>query len=526
MSGAAPADDSAPDFAQGIPLADVPAEGTLSGRVGDQPILLSRFDGRLFAVSGTCTHYGAMLAQGLVDGETVRCPWHHACFSLKTGAALRAPALDPLERWRVDIEEDSVFVRPSDSREPDRPKLTTSVERVVIVGGGAAGLACANELRALGYGGDITMLSADGDPPVDRPNLSKDYLAGTAAEEWMPLRAADWYSDQAIDLRLGCEVTRVDPVGRRVHAASGEEFPFDRILLATGSEPNRLNAPGFDHDNVFTLRSFADARAIIARLSPGARATIIGSSFIGLEAAAALRARNVDVDVVSVESVPFEGVFGRKVGGFLQALHERNGVRFHLRCAVASFDGRSVSLANGTRIDSDLVLVGIGVGPRTALAATAGLSGAGGVQVDAFLETGVPGIFAAGDIAAYPDPLSGDPTRIEHWVTAERQGQLAAANMLGLERRYDAVPFFWTEQYGVALRYVGQARGFDEVAIEGNVESGEFIARYRVQGVHRASAAIGRDGEILEDERSLEAAIAARSTGREPQSDAGIKCPA
>lgn len=503
-----------PDFSQGIALDKVPGEGTLAGRVGDRPVLLSRFDGKLFAVDGGCTHYGAALAKGLVIGDAVRCPWHHACFSLRTGDALRGPALDGLARWQVDVEDGSVFVRHKvKTRGGTTRRVRDEVERIVIIGGGAAGVACANALRRRGYSGVVTMLSADMDPPVDRPNLSKDYLAGSAPEEWMPLRPAEWYTANAIDLRLGCEVTRIDTQARTVRARGGEEFPFDRLLLATGSSANRLASPGFDHAKVCTLRSFADARGIINQLSAGARAAIVGASFIGMEAAAALRARGVEVEVVSPESVPFEGVFGAEVGGFLQALHERHGVRFHLRSAAGSFDGQSMSLANGARIDADLILVGIGATPRTELAAATGLSIADGVLVDEFLETPIPGIYAAGDIASYPDPLTGERTRIEHWVTAQRQGQTVAANMLGLKRRYRAVPFFWTEQFGVALRYVGQGRGFDEVRIDGEIERGDFIARYFAQGVHRASAAVGRDLEILEDERRLEDAASARTAG-------------
>ena len=524
MTGGGHGEVDGRDFSAGVPLADFPAEAALSGRVGDQPLLVSRFDGRLFAVSGVCTHYGAMLASGLVDGDTVRCPLHHACFSLKTGAALRAPALDPLQSWQVDVEQGMVYVRDKQNRPAEPPRHTSEPERVVIVGGGAAGLACANELRVLGYAGSITMLSADADPPVDRPNLSKDYLAGKAPEEWMPLRPADWYAEKAVDLRLGCEVVDIDIERRSVRSASREDFPFDRLLLATGSEPNRLAGRDFEHRNVFTLRSFADARNIIRQTGPRTRAVIVGSSFIGLEAAAALRARDVEVDVISPESVPFEGVFGSEVGRFLRSLHERNGVRFRLRTAAAGFNGRSVALADGTRIEADMVLVGIGVRPRTGVAVSAGLSTSEGVRVDAFLETAAPGVYAAGDIATYPDPVSGQPTRIEHWVTAQRQGQTAAANMLGLGQRYDAVPFFWTEQYGVALRYVGDGRGFDEVAIAGDVESGDFIARYFVEGVHRASAAVGHDVEILEDERRLESMVAERALFREPEAAAGIKC--
>jgi apoptosis-inducing factor 3 len=501
---------SGPDFGQGIPIADIPAEGTVAGRVGDEPVLLSRFDGALFAVGGACTHYGAHLADGLIDRATVRCPLHHACFDLRTGQALRAPALDPLDRWKVEVDGDRVMVRDK-LDEPLRtmPRSSGDVRNVVIVGGGAAGLACASELRRLGFAGAVTILSADADPPCDRPNLSKDYLAGTAPEEWLPLRTDEWYSANRIGLRLSTEVTGVDVAAGKLHCGSGDELPFDRLLIATGSEPNRLQVRGFDSKSVLTLRSMGDARAIAERAQPGARAVIIGASFIALEAAAALRKRDVDVTIVSVEEVPLERVFGKEIGQHLKELHDRNGVHFHLSSVACGFDGRSVTIANGETIEADFVLVGIGVRPRTAVAEVAGAHVDNGVVVDEFLETSVPGIYAAGDIAAYPAPATGERIRIEHWVTAERQGQVAAANMLGARERFDAAPFFWTEQFGVAIRYVGRAAGWDTVSLEGDFDSGSLIARYFAEGVHCATATVGRDRANLEDERMLEHRILA-----------------
>jgi NADPH-dependent 2,4-dienoyl-CoA reductase/sulfur reductase-like enzyme/nitrite reductase/ring-hydroxylating ferredoxin subunit len=494
-----------PDFAEGIALSEVPPGGTVAGRVGDEPVLLSNLDGEMFAVGGSCTHYGGALAEGVIGSGAVRCPLHHACFDLRTGAALRAPALDPVSRWLVEVEGGRAFVRRKVEEQRAPPPAETDVQRIVIVGGGAAGLACAHELRRLGFAGEVTMLSADSDPPCDRPNLSKDYLAGDMPEEWLWLRGDDWYSDNHIDLRLSTEVTSIDPAERTVRCASGEKFAYDRLLIATGAEPNRLSAPGFDAPNVFTLRTVADSRAIGEQARPGSRAVIIGASFIGLEAAAALRQRQVQVDVVSVEEVPLEHVFGKELGREIQALHERKGVRFHLSSVVEGFDGEAVALGGGPTIPADFVLVGIGVRPRTSLTESAGAEIKNGVLVDDRLQTSLSGIYAAGDIASYPNPLSGERVRIEHWVVAERQGQVAAANMLGHPRRFDSAPFFWTEQYGVPLRYVGRASGWDAVACEGDFDSGSFAARYFVEGTHCATATIGRDRENLEDELRLEA---------------------
>ena len=508
------------DFSKGISLSEVPRGGTLSGRVGDEPVLLSRFDDELFAVAGACTHYGAPLAGGLVLAETVRCPLHHACFNLRTGAALRAPAFDSLARWRVEVEGAFVFVRCKEAAaaRPAHAARGGNVRSVLLVGGGAAAFACADELRRLGYAGSLTLVSAEADPPCDRPNLSKDFLAGVAPADWIPLRGESHYREASIDLRVGTEIVAIDVRGRTASSRDGEAFRYDRLLLATGGEPVRLAAPGFDRDNVHTLRSLADARAIVARAQPGARAAVIGSSFIGLEAAAALRSRGVEVEVVSKDVIPFERVFGSEVGIFLQRLHEEHGVRFHPGRTGSGYDGRVLRLDNGDGIEADFLVVGIGVRPRTGLAASARIAVGDGVIVDPCLETSVAGIYAAGDIAAYPDPLSGRPVRIEHWVSAQRQGQTAAANMLGAAAPFAAVPFFWTEQYGVALRYAGHARDWDEIRIEGDVPGGDFTARYYEQGELRASASVGRDHDNLEDERKLEVRIAATA---EPPSARG-----
>ena len=493
-----------PDFSVGILSLDVPEGATVAGRVGDDPVLLSRFGGELFAVGGSCTHYGGALADGRVAGKEVRCPLHHACFDLRTGTALRAPALDPLPRWQVETEGDRIFVRRKMEAEAEIPSPQTDVRKIVIVGGGAAGLACAHELRRLGYSGEVTMLSADADPPCDRPNLSKDYLAGDMPEDWLWLRGGEWYAENRVDLRLSTEVTRIDPQARTVHCASGEEVAYDRLLIATGARPNRLDKPGLDRPNVHVLRSVADSRALAEHAHPGARAAIIGASFIALEAASALRHRKVEVDIVSVEEIPLEHVFGTDVGLQLKRLHEDNGVRFHMNCVVAGYDGKTLELGGGETIDADFVLVAIGVRPQTELAEQAGASVKNGVVVDSFMETTIPGVFAAGDIASYPEPISGQQARIEHWVVAERQGQVAAANMLGQRERFESAPFFWTEQYGVPLRYVGRAAGWDAVTVDGDLESGSLTARYFTDGGHCATATVGRDRENLDDELALE----------------------
>ena len=343
-----------------------------------------------------------------MTGEGIRCPWHHACFDLRTGEATRAPALSPIAVWKVEQEDGRIFVR--EKREQPGPQAKPTADapgQIVIVGGGAAGFAAAEMLRRQDYRGSIVMFSNEAAAPVDRPNLSKDYLAGSAPEDWLPLRPDDFYTGAKIDLRLNTEVTSIDINARQVVTAGGDIIPYDRLLLATGAEPVRLPIPGADQPHVHVLRSLADSRAIIIASADGARrAVVIGASFIGLEAAASLRARNIEVHVVGLEQRPMERVLGPEMGDFVRALHEEHGVIFHLGDTVTAIDGKRAILKSGGAIEADIVVVGVGVRPRLGLAERAGLVIDRGVSVNAYLETSVPGIYAAGDIARWPDPHS------------------------------------------------------------------------------------------------------------------------
>ncbi len=320
-------------------------------------------------------------------------------------------------------------------------------ESVVIIGGGPAGNMAAETLRDEGYAGPITMLSADAALPADRPNLSKDYLAGRASEEWALLRPADFYRENGIDVRLNTRVARIDTGQRAIELADGSRLTYGALLLATGAEPVRLDVPGANLDHVHYLRTLDDSRALIAKAEKARRAVIVGASFIGLEVASSLRARGLEVHVVGREADP-DGARARPgAGSFIRSVHEQHGVTFHLGRTAASIDEHAVTLDNGERIEAELVVVGIGVRPAIALAEQAGLAIDRGVLVDQFLETSAAGVFAAGDIARWPDPHSGEAIRVEHFVVAERQGQTAARNMLGRREPFDAVPFFWTEQH-------------------------------------------------------------------------------
>jgi NADPH-dependent 2,4-dienoyl-CoA reductase/sulfur reductase-like enzyme/nitrite reductase/ring-hydroxylating ferredoxin subunit len=496
---------SGPDLTKGVGLGDF-VDRKLLGHVGDEEVLLVRSGGEIFAVGAHCSHYHGPLAEGLVTGDSVRCPWHHACFDLRTGEAARAPALSPIDCWAVGERDGRIFV--TQKRDQLKPRAMAAKadtpNKIVIVGGGAAGFAAAEMLRRRGFGGSIVMVSNDAAPPVDRPNLSKDYLAGSAPEDWLPLRPNDFYAGNKIDLRLATEVTAIDAKQHQIRCADGTSLAYDRLLLATGAEPVRLPIPAADQPHVHTLRSLADCRAIIADTTGAKRALVIGASFIGLEAAAALRTRNIEVHVVAPETRPMERVLGPQLGDFIRALHQERGVIFHLGETVTAFDGRRATLKSGGTLETDIVVVGVGVRPRLALAEQTGLTMDRGVSVDAYLRTSAPDIYAAGDIARWPDPHSGAAIRVEHWVVAERQGQTAARNMLGAEERFDAVPFFWSQHYDVPINYVGHAEQWDEIAIEGSVEAKDCLVRYKSKGRVLAVASIYRDLDSLKAELAME----------------------
>ena len=503
---------SGPDFTQGVPLSAVADGAMLLGHAHGEAVLIARRGDELFAIGALCSHAGAPLTDGLLVSDTVRCPWHHACFSLRTGEALRAPALSAVSHWRVELRDGNVYVQEKLLRAGQHvPPVASHLPRgVVIVGGGAAGNAAAEMLRQEGYAGRITLLSADESGPCDRPNLSKDYLAGTATEASNALRPAEFYVEQDIDLVLNMRVAAIDTTSRHVVVMDGSSYAYDALLLATGAVPIRLDVPGADLPYVHYLRTLADSRLLVTQALTSKRAVVIGSSFIGLEVAASLRARGIDVQVVGREAVLMEKILGAEVGNFMRKLHEAHGVIFHLGTTATLIDAHNVTLENGEILQADLVVVGIGVRPAISLAEQAGLAIDRGVTVNEYLETSIPGIFAAGDIARWPDALSGQRIRVEHWVVAERQGQTAARNMLGRRERFNAIPFFWTRQYDFGISYVGHAEHWDTAEIEGKLDAQDCTITYRQGDTKLAVATVQRDLDGLRAEVEFEKAIAAK----------------
>ncbi|RWA51352.1 pyridine nucleotide-disulfide oxidoreductase [Cupriavidus sp. UYMSc13B] len=494
-----------PDLAQGVPLADIAEGGMLTGQVGGEPVLLVRRGDALFALGATCTHYGAPLADGLLVGDTIRCPWHHACFSLRTGEVLGPPAQDPLKCWRVEQQDGKAFVREAlPAARPPRLALAQLPESVVIIGGGAAGTAAVETLRREGYGGPVTLLSADRSLPYDRPNLSKDYLAGTAKADWLPMRPPTFYADHDIDVRSDSRVVKLSPAQKSVTLSDGSNVGYGALLLAVGAVPIRLDVPGATLPHVSVLRTLADCDALIARLGTARRCVVVGASFIGMEVAAALRTRGLEVHVVAPEAHPMERVLGAALGDMIRALHESHGVTFHLGATVAEVQPDRVRLSTGAELAANLVVTGIGVRPDVALAQDAGLALDKGVAVDEFLQTSEPGIYAAGDIARWPDPGTGKRIRVEHWVVAERQGVVAARNILGQQQRFAAVPFFWTQHYDVAINYVGHAEQWDRLDVDGDPAAHDCTVTYWSKDKRLAVATVGRDLASLRAEVAFE----------------------
>ena len=499
-----------PDFSQGIALMDIPEGGMLLGQTGGEAVLLVRRARELFAISATCAHYGGPLSHGLLVGETIRCPWHHACFSLRTGGVLRAPALNDLKAWRVEQRNGMAFVRTAlPAPRPLKLPAAGLPTSVVIIGGGAAGNVAAETLRREGYPGPITLLSADASPPCDRPNLSKDYLAGTAQEDWIPLRPLQFYAEHAIDLKLSTRAVAIDAAGHTVSLADGRQLSYGALLLATGAKPIKLEVPGATLPHVHELRTLTNSNALITSSATARCCVVIGASFIGLEVAASLRSRGLEVHVVAPEARPMERVMGAAIGDMVRGIHESHGVIFHLGTTATAIAKDGVTLSTGERLDADLVVVGIGVRPELSLAEQAGLTIDRGVTVDEFLRTGAPDIFAAGDIARWPDRRFGRRIRVEHWVVAERQGQVAAHNMLGHKQAFDVVPFFWSQHYDTTISYVGHAEHWDRLDVEGDPAAHDCTVSFWHRGKKLAVATVGRDLDSLRAEVAFEQELAA-----------------
>jgi apoptosis-inducing factor 3 len=503
-------DEFGPDLSAGIKATDLPEGSLFGGSMDGEPVVLANDGGRVCAFAGKCTHLGAPLKDGiLVDGQ-LRCPWHHARFSLETGEAIGAPAFQPLETYQIDQRGDRLFVTKSVARSGSQSRSSEMLPSIVIVGGGAAGFACAELLSRSGFGHRVTVVSDDPDPPYDRTSCSKQYLIGLSSRDECFLKGANFPSADGAVLKISRRVKSLHLDAKQVELDDGERIAYDSLVLATGAEPNRPDTPGFDRPNVHVLRTLRDADAIIAEASKSKRAAVIGASFIGLEVAASLRQRDVEVDVVASDKIPLEKILGTAVGTMIRGVDESKGVRFHLGHRAASFDGRTLILDDGSTLEADFVVAGLGVTPRTELAKDAGLTIAsqedgGGVVVNERLETSAPDVYAVGDIANYPDRHVNRSIRVEHWVHAQRQGQHVARVLMGQATNYAELPFFWSAHFDTGLLYLGHAGKPAAPSIEGSIEEQDFVARYAGKGEDRAVVTCNQDKAALKIEADWEA---------------------
>lgn len=487
-------------------VSDLPLGKMQQFTVADKEILLTHTEAGFSAIAPHCSHYGAPLSKGVLHNNRIVCPWHNACFSADTGTQLNPPGRDNLATFPVTVEEDAVYVElPNTISEHVAPSLAKhnsekDARTFVIIGGGAAGDAAAQMLRQTGYEGRVVVLTADSELPYDRTKLSKGYLQADEVNAPPKLRSADFYRNYGIEIKTDSKVTKLAVESQKVTFGQDETLGYDALLIATGGKAAQIPIAGDDLDNVFTLHKAEDAKHILKATQDAKKAVIVGSGFIGMEVAASLIQQGLDVTVVSPNMVPFEKVLGEKVGQVFQQVHEAKGVTFKLGEKATAFKGRdtveSVELESGETIPADMVIVGIGVTPATDFIEGLLLDeDDGSVLVNQYLQA-APGVYAAGDIVQFPHFITGQPTRIEHWQLAMQQGRIAACNMAGQQVTFKAVPFFWTGQFDLKLRYVGHSENYEEVIIQGSLDDRSFLAFYIEENQVMAVAGVGQDRAI------------------------------
>jgi apoptosis-inducing factor 3 len=512
-------------------LDDVPIDRAIRVKVSDVPILLVRDGEHVHAYSADCPHAGAPLEEGGLCNGRIVCPWHKGTFSVVDGHLIEPPALEGLKRYPVHVEDGQVFVSPvaapamtfaqARARDLDHDKGQgqgqgqgqggagpADTRTMVIVGAGAAGAAASAALRECGFGGRIVLIGKEAGVAYDRTSLSKFVVAGDMAPDAVPpVLPADFYESQHVE-RIEAEVARLDAANRHVELTDGRHFDYDAALVCTGGVPKPTKLPGLDLAHVHVLRSREDARAILSSLREGAKAVILGSSFIGLEVASSLRKLHVDVTVISPEEVPFAAQFGQTIGEMFMRLHLSNGVKLRMKSQAKALEGdaavRRVVLESGDVVEADLVIIGTGVQPATTFLEGIDLAEDGGIPVDASM-CAAPGLYAAGDIARFPLAHTGEPIRIEHWRVAQQHARVAAHNMTsgaGMAsgagkpsgdgsrqaegESYSGVPYFWTYHFGKRFDYLGHASGKSEIVVDGSLDTQAFIA-YQIEDGHVAA---------------------------------------
>lgn len=472
-----------------------------------EEILLTKSHGEICACGNSCTHYGAPLTDGWMEDGEIVCPWHYARFDPASGERRTPPALDDLPRYETEVVGDEIFLGQKHVDEIPLPS-GSDTRTILIVGGGAAGQAAAETLRREGFAGAVTIISAEEELPYDRTALSKGMLSGKADPDRLALRGAQFYERLKIDLKPGARVKQLDAAKKQLILDDGKRLSGDMILLATGSRPRRLPIPGAESAHL--IRELREAKELARELSGAKRVAVIGAGFISLEAAANLRERGVEVDVIAPEKLPLERVFGAEAASRIAEIHRAQGVRFHLGTTVAGIAARDagyeLEMNDRNSLQTDLVLMAVGVEPVLDYLDKSGLEHENGIPVNERFETNAPGIFAAGDIARFPYPgIDGEPlglTRSEHWINSQMQGVHAARAMLGAQEPFSEVPLFWSKQYGYSFKFAGYAEEYDQTVIHGSLAEDSWLAGYYRKGRLRGVSGFGK-GKAIYKLRSL-----------------------
>ena len=454
--------------------------------IDEEDILLIKSGNQFYAYGNSCPHYGAPLTEGYVSGREITCPLHNARFSFRDGKMITPPALDDLTQYEISVKDDEVIIGSKLITSTQKPARGKESETYIIVGGGAAGNAAAETLRKKGFQGKVTLITSEKDGPYDRTILSKEFIAGSAEPEWLPLRSPEFYSEHSIDLVTDVRVTDIDTEKKYITTAAGDRLRFDKCLLATGAR---------------------DASLINAALDKAGEVLIAGAGFIGLEIAASLQERGIKVRIAAPGMIPMVKIFGEEIGLYLKRIHEEKGIIFHLGNTISEFRGNdkvnSAVLSDGQVVKTDLVIIAVGVKPAVEYLKNTHLLESGAVAVNSQLMTKADSVFAAGDIAAVPHPFTSELYRTEHWVVAERQGLHAAKSMLGDKNPYKEVPFFWTRQYERSLKFIGYNKPFDRIELRGSIDDETFLTGYYSGDTLNAAASMGMGAELNALERIL-----------------------
>lgn len=481
--------------------------------VEGEELLLCNIGGEFYAIRPKCTHFGGPLSEGTLRKGRIRCPWHQACFDAVSGELEEPPAIDSLPGFDVSVEDGEILVEipdnVSDSRLPEIASHEPSEDErtFVIIGAGASGHSAAESLRHFGFKGRLVMITKEDFTPYDRTQLTKIHLAENKRDAPL-LREREFYDRHDIQIITGRKVTSLLHSDRKIKLENGDSLTYDKALLATGGKPRELKVPGSELKAVLTLRSIEDANRINSLASKSDEIVIVGASFVGMEAAGSLTERGLSVTVTAPETLPYENTLGEKIGQMYKHVHEENGVEFRLKNKVKRFEGGGsvdkVVLEDGTELEADLVLMGVGIEPVTDYLSDVGTGEGGSVRVDENLKV-QEDLYAAGDIVRFPDPRDGQPVRIEHWRLAQQHGRVAGLNMAGEDVVFSSIPFFWTRQYGFSLQYVGHCEDWDDVIHWGDVPSRDFIAFFVEEGEVRAAAGCGNGRDMAAIAELMEA---------------------